>query len=206
MVLGGALWPKGAEASVRDAAIARVRTWLGADSAGRPNLLADDDGRLRLGPEVRVDWWIFQELVRLSRTAPDEVALLGRALALVQGPPAQQAPRGRYAWLAAGRLAREVPARIGDAAHRLSELRLGVGDAKGAAEAALAGLRGSADDETLWRDLLRAAHASGDAATLRHWIGIARQRAATEFGGRMAPETEALIEELQPSVLERAAG
>ncbi|MBO3748293.1 bacterial transcriptional activator domain-containing protein [Streptosporangiaceae bacterium NEAU-GS5] len=213
MVLGGALWPKGVEASVRDSAIARVRTWLGADGTGRPNLIADADGRLRLGPAVQVDWWLFQELIRPSGGAShasadphDEAARLGRALALVRGPLAERVPRGRYGWLATGTLAREVPARVGDAAHRLSDLRLNAGDAKGAAEAALSGLRGSADDETLWRDLLRAAHASGDPATLRHWIGIARQRAAVEFGGRMAPETEALIEELHPAVLERAAG
>ena len=62
-VLTGALWPRGVTPEVRDAAIARVRRWLGTDHAGRPNLVADPDGRLRLGLDVGIDWQVFRGLV-----------------------------------------------------------------------------------------------------------------------------------------------
>jgi hypothetical protein len=72
--------------------------------------------------------------------------------------------------------------------------------------AAQAGLRMSEEDEALWRELLRAAHATGDGDTLQHWVGTLRRRAASSrYQGRLVPETEALIEELLPAPA-RAAG
>ena len=62
-VLAGALWPRGVTTEVRDAAVARVRRWLGTDHAGQANLVTDPDGRLRLGPDVGVDWRVFRGLV-----------------------------------------------------------------------------------------------------------------------------------------------
>lgn len=55
-VLGSTVWTRGVQASVRDATIARVRDWLGRDSAGRPLLAVTEDRRLRLGAGVRCDW------------------------------------------------------------------------------------------------------------------------------------------------------
>ncbi|GAA0399478.1 BTAD domain-containing putative transcriptional regulator [Microbispora corallina] len=206
-VLAGALWPRGVEASVRDAAIERTRQWLGADSVGRSNLYADEDGRLHLGPEVRVDWLAFRELMRLARTEPArEAEHLTRALDMVRGPLLNGRPPGRYLWLAGDGLVYEASARVSDAARRLSRLRLESGDAWGAMTAAQAGLRLSEEDEGLWRELLRAAHATGDGATLRNWVTTLRRRAASSpYQGRLVPETEALIEELLPAPV-RAAG
>jgi hypothetical protein len=103
-------------------------------------------------------------------------------------------------WLAGDPLPFEVSARVTDAAHRLSELRRAAGDGRGAVDAALAGLRLSDDDEVLWRDLLRAAHATGDMNAVQHWVGVLRRRAATwRFQGRLMPETAALIDELAPA-------
>ncbi len=218
-VLAGALWPRGVEASVRDSAIARAQEWLGADTGGRPNLFADAEGRLHLGPEVRVDWLVFRELVRLSRLQPStrtgpshpsdpsgEAVHLDRALGLVRGPLLDGRPSGRYLWLAGDDLAYEAVARVSDAARRLTQLRLAEGDAAGALTAAQAGLRMSEEDEALWRELLRAAHATGDGGTLQHWVGMLRRRAASSrYQGRLVPETEALIEELLPAPA-RAAG
>ncbi|GAA1277934.1 hypothetical protein Psi02_79440 [Planotetraspora silvatica] len=206
-VLTGALWPRGVEAPVRDATIARTREWLGIDGEGRSNLFADDQGRLHLGPEVRVDWLVFRELVRLSRSDPaTEAARLGQALDLVRGPFLHGHPAGRYLWLAGDELVYEVSARVSDAARRLTELHLAAGDPARAMTAAQAGLRMSDEDEPLWRELLRAAHATGDVDTLRHWVESLRRWAATSrYQGRLVPETEALIQELLPAPA-RAAG
>ncbi|WP_084963668.1 hypothetical protein [Thermoactinospora rubra] len=209
-VLAGALWPRGVEESVRDAVIDRAIDWLGDDPTGRPNLYLDMEGRLHLGPYVRIDWEIFKELLRVARQDPtQEAAILDYALNLVRGPLLADRPQGRYLWLAGDPVESEVTARVSDAAHRLWQLRMAASDPQGAITAVLAGLRVSEGDEALWRDLLRAAHATGDVATLRFWVDTLRQRAAnSRYWGRLVPETEALIEELLPSaaVPERAAG
>ncbi len=201
VVLGGVLWPRGVQAVVRDATIARVVEWLGADAEGRPHVHADESGRLRLGPEIRSDWHLFQELVRRSRDQhPEaETLLLEKAVGLVRGPLLSGRPTGRYAWLAADSLEYDVTASVADAAHRLCELRLARGEPMAAVAAARAGLLLAADDEGLWRDLLRAAHATGDPARLRAVVdGLHRRAASHPHGGGMAPETEALIDELLP--------
>jgi hypothetical protein len=67
-------------------------------------------------------------------------------------------------------------------------------------DAARAGLRLAFDDEMLWRDLLLAADATGDEITLRSVVDEVSARAALDnVLPRMAPETEALIDELLPS-------
>ncbi|GAA4578893.1 hypothetical protein GCM10023194_02990 [Planotetraspora phitsanulokensis] len=207
VVLGGVLWPRGVQPSVRDATIARVAEWLGKDAEGRPHLFLDNSGRLRLGPEVRTDWQLFQSLVRRAGELADagrsddaRAALLDKALALVRGPLLNGRPGNRYAWLAADSLEYDVTARVADAAHTLCAIRLAQGDPQAAVAAARAGLLLAADDESLWRDLLRAAHGSGDQAQLRVVVdGLHRRAASHPYGGGMAPETEALIEELLPA-------
>lgn len=199
-VLGGAVWPRGVSASVRDATVARVADWLGHDSRGRPNLYYDERGRIRLGSEVRVDWEVFRWLVWRSAAEPaSETAYLAYALELVRGRLMEDRPRGRYGWLAAEDLEYEASARIADVAHRLVLMRLDDGDARGAVVAARAGLRFAADDEGLWRDLLRATHAGGDHAQLRTVVDELRVRVdADPFTLPIQSETEALVDELVP--------
>ncbi|WP_328708309.1 bacterial transcriptional activator domain-containing protein [Microbispora hainanensis] len=218
-VLTGVLWPRGVQLAVRDATIARVAEWLGRDSEGRPHLFLDRSGRLRLGPEVRTDWRLFQDLVRQAGEWADaadptnaesggasggtaggmEADLLERALALVRGPLLNGRPPDRYAWLAADPLEYDVTAWVADAAHALCEIRLARHDPHGAVAAARAGLLLAADDEGLWRDLLRAAHATGEPVRLRAVVdGLLRRATSHPYGGGMAPETEALIDELLP--------
>ncbi|MFE0147239.1 BTAD domain-containing putative transcriptional regulator [Nonomuraea sp. NPDC059007] len=196
VVLGGVLWPRGVQAMVRDATIARVADWLGEE-----HLFTDDAGRLRLGPGVRTDWVLFRELVRRSHgDATARAVILDKALGLVRGPLLSGRPPGRYAWLAADELEYDVAAGVADAAHRLCEIRLAHGEPDAAVAAARAGLLLAADDEGLWRDLLRATHATGDQVRLRAVVdGLTRRSSSHPYGGGMAPETEALIDELLPS-------
>jgi hypothetical protein len=202
-VLAGAIWPRGAPAEVREAAVGRAREWLGRDDLGQPNLITDAAGRIRLGDGVRVDWLVFQALAGLAARSGDpggEDAYLDRALSLVGGPLLTGRAAGRYAWLATDGLEYEVAARVADAAHRLAGLRLEAGDARGAMDAARAGLRLASADELLWRDLLRGADATGDERLVRAVVDSAYARIAEdEVLPRLAPETEALIDDICPS-------
>ena len=199
-VLSGAVWPRGAAAGVRDATIARVSDWLGRDSRGRPNLYYDERGRIKLGSEVRVDWQVFRWLVWRSAAEPaSETAYMSYALDLVRGPLLADRPRGRYGWLADDDLEYESTARVADVVHRLVLLRLDESDARSAAAAARGGLRFAPNDESVWRDLLRATHATGDIAQLRAVVDELRDRIERDpTVDQMQPETEALIEELLP--------
>ena len=202
-VLAAAIWPRGAIREARDAALAGARDWLGTDDIGRPQLATDASGRLRLGSGVRVDWQVFCTLMAQAAAGAgghDEEAALEQALSLVSGPFMDGREPGRYAWLAGDGLEYEAAARVADAAHRLSRLRLARGDPGGAMDASRAGLRLAFDDELLWRDLLTAAHATGREQLLRAVVAeLCARTALDEVLPRMAPETEALIDELLPS-------
>jgi hypothetical protein len=205
-VLTGAVWPRGVSNEVRDAALSRVHAWLGTDEQGQPNLVTDESGRFRLGPGARVDWQVFRALfARASQAAAAsdpaaEAGYLERALTLVRGQFLDGRDPARYAWLATDEIEYEVTAAVADVAHRLSALRLAAGDPDGAMEAARAGLRLAFNDEILWRDLLTGAHATGQEHVLRAVVGeISARIALDEVMPRMAPETEALIDELLPS-------
>ncbi len=202
-VLTGAVWPRGVSNEVRDAALSRVHAWLGTDEDGQPNLVTDPSGRLRLGPGARVDWQVFRALFAQASQASDPVAEAGyleRALALVGGQFLDGRDPSRYAWLATDDVEYEVTATVADAAHRLSVLRLAAGDADAAMAAARAGLRLAFNDEMLWRDLLTGAAEVGQEHVLRAVVSELSARVALdEVLPRMAPETEALIDELLPS-------
>ncbi len=199
-----AIWPRGTDGQALDAALAAARDWLGADSIGRPHLAEDAAGRLRLGSGVRVDWHVFRALAGSAGLAPPgspaEAGYLAQALGLVRGQLLDGHPPRRYGWLATSELEYEAPAQVADAAHRLAAVRLAAGDSQGAMDAARAGLRLAFDDELLWRDLLRAAQAAGRPDLVRAVVDeLCARTALDEVLPQMAPETEALIDEILPS-------
>jgi hypothetical protein len=205
-VLSGAIWPRGVSAEVRDAALARIASWLGTDESGAPNLVTDSSGRMRLGPGVRVDWHVFRALIARAGPSGDEAGCLDRALGLVRGQPLAGRDPSRYWWVGTDPFGYEVAATVADAAHRLAVLRLGAGDPAGAMSAARAGLLLADDDETLWQDLLRAAAATCQERVLRSVVDeISARVAGDDVLPRMAPQTEALIDELLPSWRSSAA-
>jgi len=81
----------------RRATLSRLRSWLGADAAGRPYLPLAYAGRIRLHPLVTSDWQHVSALVGddLARAPTDGLV---RALRLVRGPFLQDAQPGRWQW------------------------------------------------------------------------------------------------------------
>ena len=190
--------------------LAAAARWLGTDGIGRPHVAADASGRLRLGSGVKVDWHVFLTLVAQAGQAASgargksghaqEEAKLAQALGLVTGPFLAGIGPAGYAWIATDGLEYEVSARVADAAHRLGELRLGAGDPRGAMDTVRTGLRIAPDDELLWRDLLTAAHATGQENLLYAAAGEVWTRACLDGPPPgMAPETEALLDEVLPT-------
>jgi hypothetical protein len=204
--LARAIWPQGVADEVRDGVLVAVAHWLGTDGIGRPHLAADASGRLRLGSGVKVDWHVFLTLVAQAAGAAEgkhghikEEAGLAQALSLVTGQfLAGIGPTG-YAWIVTDGLEYEVAARVADAAHRLCELRLAGGDPRGAMDAVRTGLRIAPDDELLWRDLLTAAHATGRENLVYAAAGEVWARACLDGPPGMAPETEALLDDVLPT-------
>ncbi len=205
-VLARAIWPQGVADETRDAALDEVAYWLGTDGIGRPHLAADASGRLRLGSGVKVDWHVFLTLVAQAGQAagkggghsPEE-AKLAQALSLVEGHFLAGCGLGGYSWIVTDGLAYEVSARVADAAHRLCELRLNDGDSRGAMDAVRTGLRIAPDDELLWRDLLTAAHATGQENLLYAAAGEIWTRASMDGPPELTTETEAVLDELLPT-------
>ena len=204
---GIAIWPQGVADEARDAVLDEVAYWLGTDGIGRPHLAADASGRLRLGSGVKVDWHAFLTLVAQAAGAAggksghaQEEAKLAQALSLVTGPFLGGTGPTGYAWIVTDGLEYEVSARVADAAHRLCELRLASGNPRDAVDAVRTGLRIAPDDELLWRDLLTAAHATGQENLLYAAAGEVWARACLDGPPPgMAPETEALLDEVLPN-------
>jgi hypothetical protein len=205
--LARAVWPQGVADEVRDGVLAAVARWLGTDGIGRPHLAADASGRLRLGSGVKVDWHVFLTLIGQAAGAAGgknghtrEEAKLAQALSLVTGQFLAGIGSSGYAWIVTEELEYEVAARVADAAHRLCELRLAGGDPRGAMDAVRAGLRIAPDDELLWRDLLTAADATGQENLVYAAAGEVWARACLDGPPPgMAPETEALLDEVLPT-------
>ncbi|QCC77913.1 bacterial transcriptional activator domain-containing protein [Nocardioides daphniae] len=198
-VVAASVWPGGVTPEVRDATIARVRDWLGTDSAGNHLLREDEEGRLFLSDDVAVDWHAFCALALRARTsAPhEEIELLRRALQLVRGEFLTGRPSQRYAWLPRTRLERQSVDLVVDTAHRVVELSL-PNDPGGAVAACRAGLRLAPASQVLWRDLVVSESQNPDGPGAPAVVAEMR-RALAACGATPEAETEALVEELLPS-------
>lgn len=155
-----ALWPDGRakDQTVRNT-ITRARSGLGSDADGVAYLPAPVEGRYRLDDRVVTDFEVFWSLRRAADALDDPTgaaALLDEALELVRGEPLLGAGRN-YAWTAP--LATTIVVAVVDAADELGEIRLSMGDPRGAERAARAGLVAAPGEERLYRILMRAAAA-----------------------------------------------
>jgi hypothetical protein len=196
-VLRASVWPRGVEDDVVDAAIRDVQVWLGTGTGGTPRFARGDDGRWRLGRDIRCDWHVLCGLVAGADDAGERGRLYA-GLGLVRGEGFSAAPTGRYAWLAFHRAARDARVVGTAAARRLAVLALAQNDLRQAEWALRQGLALAPAAEVLWRDLLRLL--GGDDP---HTAGLI----ADELYGTLArhgvpggaePETDALVQQLAP--------
>ncbi|WP_438490799.1 type VII secretion system-associated protein [Streptomyces sp. S186] len=206
-VLASGLWPRGVTEDARDALIERLRTWLGNDPDGSPRLGTDITGRLTLAPSVVSDLDVLRTLHyeatagRGSSNAHIRERLLNDALALARGPLLANRPQGRYAWLSHEIVEAQLPLLVADVALALSAHHLEAGNPTPALNALNTALTITPTDERLWNELLRAAHATGDTATLESTAAslIARHHEHSGGAHSLPPRTEALLNELLPS-------
>ncbi|WP_328687231.1 type VII secretion system-associated protein [Streptomyces caniferus] len=206
-VLASGLWPRGVTEDVRDALIQSLRTWLGSDADGTPRLGTDTTGRLTLAPSVVSDLDVLRTLHyeatagRGASNAHIRERLLNDALALVHGPLLANRPQGRYTWLPHEIIEAQLPLLVADVALALSAHHLEAGNPVPALNALNTALTTTPTDERLWNELLRAAHATGDAAELESTAASLIARIHEHSGGArsLPPRTEALLDELLPS-------
>ncbi len=149
--------------------IYRARSSLGVDRDGNHHLphAVMNDMAYSVGKYVTTDLARFTSLVVRSRSAADhaeEVDLLDEAIDLLRGQPFEGV-RG-YEWAYTGGTIAELEATISDAAHRLAQLALEMGDHKRATWSALQGLKAVPGSEPLYRDRMEAAHLAGDPAAV----------------------------------------
>jgi DNA-binding SARP family transcriptional activator/nucleoid-associated protein YgaU len=142
----------------------RARQALGDDPEGKPYLPKAKQGRYRLSPTVTCDLDRFHAHIRRARTDPAvDVAELRSALELVRGRPLS-ATSGEYSWAINDVHALEQD--VSDAAHQLAQLYLENDQPQAVRWAAEGGLLADPYCEVLYRDLMTAAAAAGNAAEI----------------------------------------
>ncbi|MET7691071.1 type VII secretion system-associated protein [Streptomyces sp. NPDC005483] len=206
-VLASGLWPRGVTEDVRDAFLARLRTWLGTDPDGTPRLGIGTTGRLSLAPSVVCDLDVLRTLHHEatagsgSGDARIRERLLDDALALARGPLLADRPKDRYTWLSHEVVETQLSLLVADVALALSDHHLEAGNPGPALDALDTALTDAPADERLWNALLRATHATGDTARLQSTAAalIARHHELNGGARSLPPRTEALLDKLLPA-------
>ncbi len=172
--------------------ITRTRRRLGLAADGQEYIVHLGSGIYVLHDDVRLDWAAFSALARRGRadqSAPD----LRAALDLVRGEPFAEC----FHWWIDIALVETMRAEIVDTADLLAQLELQAGDAHAAQRAARIGLSAETAAEQLWRALMRAEHAAGNAAGLAEaWSACLDAITEIAPGGEPHPDTERLYHQL----------
>jgi hypothetical protein len=166
-----------------------------------------------LATSVVSDWDVLQTLhheADRGGAAGDAAArrrLLTDALSLARGRLLEDRAPGRYGWLAHEIVDAQHPVLVAEIALGLSSLHLDAGKPKAAVAAVETGLGVAPDDERLWLELLRAAHATGDSARVEAAAATLLARAAALNGPSrgLPPRVEALLDDLHPTWRTRLA-
>jgi DNA-binding SARP family transcriptional activator len=205
--IAAALWPRGVDPAVRDAALSQLARWWGATADGTP-VLTESSGVWTVTPgALRLDWDVFR--AALNEAAHDgrrRERHLRRALGLVSGPALTDVPRGRYAWVESTSLLTDSALAVAMTAQALAQAALDRDDADDARAALQRGLELLPANEDLWRSRLELEAQAGDRETLVE-VADRLYAAVAEHGSPVgaAPQTDALVDELLPGYRSRAA-
>jgi len=197
-------WPDSTNRATCDNMLARIRKMLSTSDGVARLHYERSTSRHILHDDVGCDWQRVDQLLSLAKdlTGPDEVQALASAVGLIDGPVGLDAHRRHFSWLCDDHLVFAViETALVDAAHRLGERALSVGDPDLARWAADKGLALVPGQEALLRVVMRACAAVGD----RRGVGDAYRMAvasAEELAlfDELAPETEELYTSLVLSV------
>ena len=150
-----AIWPRGVDDSVREATLAQLAAWFGTTPDGTP-VLREEAGLWSVVPgALSLDWTQFR--AALNQVPEEGLARdthLRQALDLVRGTPFEDAPLGRYSWLAATPVHDDVALVIGLTAQALAEHSADRGEVAAATSALERGLALLPANEDLWRSRL----------------------------------------------------
>lgn len=174
-----------------------TRRWLGTDANGQEYFPDAWGGLYEIRAIIRSDWDDWCELVG-DEPSTVSTANLVRALELIKGQPFSDVKDKYYAW-AMNELKPTMVAAIADAAHELATRALREGSIRNARAAAAKGCMVEPENETHWRNALRAEHLAGDAAGVERVI-VQLQRTMKQMGvlpTELDPETQELITRLR---------
>ncbi|GAA1429354.1 BTAD domain-containing putative transcriptional regulator [Microlunatus lacustris] len=172
--------------------MSRLRTWLGADTAGDPYLPDAYTGRITLHPAVSSDWQQVQILTAGGVNRSGDEALRA-VLQLLRGAPLADAAPGQWHW--AEELRTDMISCLRDVGVELTGRALDGGDLGLARWAAARALVAAPGDELLLAARIRTEHRAGNATeTERLTLQLAGQ--ARRLGVDLDPATVALLQEV----------
>ncbi len=198
--ISAALWPRGVDPQVRDAALRQVADWFGTTASGNP-ALESESGVWRFAPgAVDLDWDAFREA--LNRAAEDGTRRethMRTALDLVGGLPFGDIPAGRYAWLESTTIEGDIVMAVSLTVQACAEAAAARNDEPAARAVLSQGLMMLPASEELWRSRLRLATHFGDREDVRV-VADEMYAAIAEHGSVVgsSAETDGLVDELLP--------
>jgi hypothetical protein len=172
--------------------MSRLRSWLGADSAGQPFLPDAYSGRIMLHHAVSSDWQRLQ-ILTAAGVNKTSTAGLRAALELVRGAPLADAAPGQWHW--AEELRTDMISAVRDIGVEVARRALADSDVDLARWAAARALAAAPGDELLLAVRIRTEHQSGNVVdTERLTLQLAAQ--ARSLGVDLDPDTVVLLQEV----------
>lgn len=196
-VLRATVWPRGVTDEIVATTATSVSGWLGRAADGRPRLRQDDDGTWLLSDDVACD---FDALRHVAAGDPGDLDGQLAVLGLGRGEAFSSATGERFGSFAFARAAQQARVLVTTLARQAAASAVSSGRRDLAEQALRRGLAVVPTAEPLWRDLLRLLGPEGAPATAEEMYGaLARHRVRPE------PETDALVEQLDPGSTRRMA-
>lgn len=205
--ISAALWPRGVDPEVRDAALDQLVAWWGTTAVGTP-VLAHASGVWSVTPgALCLDWDVFRDsLNRAANDGRQRERHLRAALDQVRGSALEGVPLGRYAWVAGTTPEADTALAVAMTTQALAESAVARDDVPAARACLDRALDLLPANEDLWRTRLRLEAGVGDREPVR-LVADRMYAAIAEHGSPVgaSPQTDSLVDELIPGYRTRAA-